>query len=50
MIDMHKNAIFNTHSQEEDDQNHQQPAAVPIRKDKIMQALENIGQRKIAIG
>lgn len=44
---MQKNNIFNTTSNQDDTLDRNEPA-VPIRKDKILQALENIGQRKIS--
>jgi hypothetical protein len=47
LIDMQKNNIFNTTSNQDDTIDRNEPA-VPIRKDKILQALENIGQRKIS--
>ncbi len=44
---MQKNNIFNTTSNQDDTIDKNEPN-VPIRKDKILQALENIGQRKIS--
>ena len=48
LIDMQKNNIFNTTSNQDDTTLDKNEPTLPIRKDKILQALENIGQRKIS--
>lgn len=48
LIDMQKNNIFNTTSNQEDTTIDKNEPIIPVRKDKILQALENIGQRKIS--
>ena len=48
LIDMQKNNIFNTLSNQDDMTIDKNGPTVPIKKDKILQALENIGQRKIS--
>jgi hypothetical protein len=45
---MQKNNIFNTLSNQDDMTIDKNEPTVPIKKDKILQALENIGQRKIS--
>ena len=45
---MQKNNIFNTLSNQDDMTIDKNEPTDPIKKDKILQALENIGQRKIS--
>jgi hypothetical protein len=45
---MQKNNIFNTTTNQDDTTIDKNEPIIPVRKDKILQALENIGQRKIS--